>query len=90
MANRGGHREGSGRKAKATELELIERLSPLDDDAMKALKSGIKKGEYPYVKMFFEYRLGKPKETMNLKHEGSINVLLSPTDDPPLSANQNS
>ncbi len=83
----GGKRNGAGRKPKATEIELIERLSPLDDDAMKALKQGIKAGEYPYVKMFFEYRLGKPKENMTLRHEGAINVLLSPTNDPALNDN---
>ncbi len=52
---------------------------------MDALKIGLKNGEYSFVRMFFEYRLGKPKETMNLNHRGAlIHVLLSPTDDIPL------
>lgn len=81
----GGKRSGAGRKPKADELELIERLTPFDDIAMDALKIGLKNGEYSFVRMFFEYRLGKPKETMNLNHRGAlIHVLLSPTDDIPL------
>ena len=39
--NNGGKREGAGRKPKADELELIEKLSPLHDLAMDALKKGL-------------------------------------------------
>lgn len=51
----------SGRKSKSEEIELIERLSPLDDIAFEKLKKGIEAGEFPYIKLFLEFRFGKPK-----------------------------
>lgn len=72
----GGKRDGAGRKAKADELELIEKLSPLDDLAFKALKDGVKAGEFQYVKMFMEYRYGKPKEKVDVTTDGEkINAI---------------
>lgn len=68
--SRGGKRIGSGRKPKAEEVELIERLSPLDDIAFKALQQGVKAGEFQYVKMFMEYRYGKPKEKVDVTTDG--------------------
>lgn len=70
---RGGAREGAGRKPKATELELIERLSPMDDLALETLKTRLKEGDMQAIKLFFEYRYGKPKQDVNL----SGNVHLS-------------
>jgi len=58
----GGAREGSGRKSKAEELKLIERLSPLEDIAFEALKEGLEKKDFKYVKLFYEYTYGKPIE----------------------------
>lgn len=69
----GGARPGAGRKPKADELVLIERLSPLDDTALEAMKKGIAAGEFPYVKMFFEYRFGKPKE--KIEHSGEMGII---------------
>ena len=34
---RGGKREGAGRKSKSEEVQMIERLSPLEPKAFKAL-----------------------------------------------------
>lgn len=56
-----------GRKPKATEIELIELLTPLDTIAFNALEKGVKAGEFPYIKLFLEYRYGKPKQQINLK-----------------------
>lgn len=71
--NNGGHstKGFAGRKPKAEEIELIERLSPLDDIAFEALKDGIKQKDFRYVKLFHEYRYGKPKETkdISIDHE---------------------
>ena len=58
----GGKREGAGRKTKADEQKLIERLSPLDDIALEALKNAIEEEESWAVKLFMEYRYGKPKQ----------------------------
>ncbi len=71
----GGIRQGAGRKPKATELELIERLSPMDDIALKAIQNGVKSGEYNFIKLFMEYRFGKAKETMSIITDAPVRVI---------------
>lgn len=63
---RGGARAGAGRKPKASEIELIERLSPLDDIALESLKMRLQEGDMQAIKLFMEYRYGKPKQDVNL------------------------
>jgi|TARA_S200002703_G_scaffold136436_1_gene125768 hypothetical protein len=63
--NNGGHKT-AGRKPKAEEIELIERLSPLDDLAFAELKKGIERGSFPHLKLFHDYRYGKPRETKDI------------------------
>ena len=58
----GGKRAGAGRKSKAEEQKLIERLSPLADTALQALERNINDDQGWAVKMFFEYFYGKPVE----------------------------
>ncbi len=65
--NKGGFRPGAGRKPKAEELELIERLTPFDSIALRELKKGIKRGDFAFIKLFMEYRYGKPKEKIDIK-----------------------
>lgn len=60
--NNGGKRPGSGRKRKAEEQLLIEKLSPMDDKVFRAIERGIEENDFRFVKMFFEYRFGKPVE----------------------------
>ena len=62
----GGKRVGAGRKSKAEEVEMIERLSPLEPKAFEALKQGIDNGDFKYVQMFYNYYAGKPKETRDI------------------------
>lgn len=62
----GGKRIGSGRKTKADELNLIEKLGPLEDAAYQALKSGVEKGDFKYVQLFYNYYAGKPRETKDI------------------------
>ena len=68
--SRGGKRVGAGRKSKSEEVQLIEKLSPLEDKAFAALESGIEQGDFKYVQLFYHYFAGKPKETkdINLHH----------------------
>jgi hypothetical protein len=74
--NNGGQREGSGRKSKEYELQLLERLSPLDDDAFEALEQGIKEGKPQFVKLFFEYRYGKPLQRIEeTREKKSITII---------------
>ena len=51
----GGKRQGAGRKPKADEQQLIERLTPLSNDAYKALSDSLKDGQGWAVKLFMEY-----------------------------------
>ena len=59
--NNGGNKN-AGRKPKAEEQQLIERLTPLDDVAFKALKNGLEDDQSWAVKLFLEYKYGKPKQ----------------------------
>ena len=62
----GGKRAGSGRKSKSDEINLIEKLSPLEDAAYQALKAGVEAGDFKYVQLFYNYYAGKPKETKDI------------------------
>ena len=64
--NNGGARQGAGRKPKAEEVKLVERLSPLEDDALAALAEGVKSGDIKWVQLYLNYYLGKPKETKDI------------------------
>ena len=56
----------SGRKSKSDEIELIERLGVLDDEAFEQLRKGIERGEFAYVKLYFLYKWGRPKNTQEI------------------------
>lgn len=78
MSNRGGKRENSGRKSKAQELKLIEKLTPYEDKALKLLFKKIDEEDMNALKMFMEYMYGKPKQQQQVeidgKLEGGINL----------------
>jgi hypothetical protein len=63
---RGGAREGAGRKSKDEELKIIERLDNIidSDEVIESLKALIKEGNFNAIKLYLEYRYGKPKETI--------------------------
>ena len=66
MAEHGGKRKNAGRPPKADEQKLIEKLSPLEDKAYKALSNAIADEQNWAVKLWFEYMYGKPKETVKM------------------------
>lgn len=70
--NNRGHK-GSGRKPKADEQKLIERLTPLADAGYKALSNALKDEQGWAVKLFFEYMYGKPKQQIEQKNTHTIN-----------------
>jgi len=75
MANgHGGKRPGAGRKPKADELKLIEKLSPLETEAFNQLEKGIKSGSFPHLKIYFEYMYGKPNTNLNV--DGGLDIAL--------------
>lgn len=62
--NNGGHKT-AGRKSKAEEQSLIEKLSPLSELAFDALKDALINKKDWAVKMTFEYMYGKPKQQID-------------------------
>ena len=56
----------SGRKPQSENIEMIERLTPLDDKAFAELKKGIERGEFKYVQMFYHYYYGKPRQAQDI------------------------
>ena len=72
--NNGGHKT-AGRKPKIDEIKLIEKLSPLEEKAFKALTKGLDAGDFPFVKLYFEYRFGKAKESLDITTNGdNVNI----------------
>jgi hypothetical protein len=71
----GGHSNG-GRKSKAEEQKLVERLTPLEDKALKALDQALEDGKPWAVKMFFDYFYGKPiaKYDVTLEKENKLKL----------------
>lgn len=63
--NNGGHKT-AGRKSKAEEVQLIEKLTPLEPLAFEALTKGLQKGDFKYVQLFYNYYAGKPRETKDI------------------------
>ena len=63
--NNGGNKN-AGRKPKADELVLIEKLSPLDDIAFTKLREGVMGGSFHHLKLFYEYRYGKPRQQVDI------------------------
>jgi len=71
-SNRGGARKGAGRPTKADEQKLIERLDNIieQDEVITKLKEMVMEGNFQAVKLYLEYRYGKPKESVDLTTNG--------------------
>jgi len=69
---RGGARDGAGRKSKAEEQSLIEKLTPLEPLAFKALTEALNEKKDWAVKLFFQYNFGMPKQTIDQKNTHEI------------------
>jgi hypothetical protein len=61
----GGHSNG-GRKPKAEEVALIEKLTPLEPLAFAALEKGLASGDFKFTQLFYNYYAGKPRETKDI------------------------
>lgn len=70
--NNGGNKN-AGRKSKAEEQSLIEKLTPLEESAYKALKNALEDEQGWAIKLFFEYLYGKPKQTIDQTNTHTIN-----------------
>jgi hypothetical protein len=76
--NNGGHstKGFAGRKPKAEEIKLVERLSPLENDALKALSDGVKSGDIKWITLYLNYYLGKPRETRDINVNEDLPLFL--------------
>ena len=74
--NNGGKREGAGRPKKADELKLIEKLDNLidNDEVIKTLGKQILKGDSKAMSLYFGYRYGKPKESVDITPTDGFNI----------------
>ncbi len=70
--NKGTKGNKGGRKPKADEQKLIERLDNIidSDEVIKKMYDMIKQGNYQAVKLYLEYRFGKPKESIDVTTNG--------------------
>jgi len=68
IENRGGIRQGSGRKSKAYEQKIIEKLDSVieENKVLNVLKELIIGGDLRAVQLYFHYRYGKPKSLVEL------------------------
>ena len=74
--NNGGARDGAGRPKKADELKLIEKLDNLidNDEVIKTLGKRILKGDSRAMSLYFGYRYGKPKESVDITSSDGFNI----------------
>jgi hypothetical protein len=61
----GGHTT-AGRKSKAEEVQLLEKLGALEPSAFMALEKGLERGDFKFVQLFYNYYAGKPRETKDI------------------------
>jgi len=61
-----GGNKNAGRKPKAEEVQLIEKLTPLEPLAFEALMKGLEKQDFKFVQLFHNYYAGKPRETKDI------------------------
>ena len=67
--NNGGH-PNSGRKSKAEEQQLVEKLTPFEPEALNKLKDNISKGNRWAIELFFKYMYGMPKQMIDATTNG--------------------
>jgi len=75
--NNGGAREGAGRKPKADEIKLIEKLDKhIDSDMVfDKLEGLISQNNIKAIELYLSYRYGKPKQSIeqtNVNHNYEI------------------
>jgi|TARA_Y100001938_G_C8041158_1_gene406191 hypothetical protein len=76
--NNGGHstKGFAGRPKKADEERLIEKLDNLidNDEVIKTLGKKIKEGSDRAMSLYFGYRYGKPKESVDINSSEGFNI----------------
>ena len=74
--NKGGAREGAGRKPKAQEQKLIERLDAIidKDEALGKLGELVTKGDMRALQLYLGYMYGKPKDSVDINSSEGLNI----------------
>ena len=73
--NKGTKGNKGGRPSKAEEQKLIEKLSPLEPEALRQLELNVKSGERWAIELFFKYNYGMPKQQTDITTNGNdINI----------------
>lgn len=73
--NKGTKGNKGGRPSKAEEQKLIEKLSPLEPEALRQLEINVKNGERWAIELFFKYNYGMPKQQTDITTNGNdINI----------------
>lgn len=67
--NKGTVGNKGGRPSKTDEQVLIERLTPMSDEAHRQLQLAVTAGEQWAIKLWFEYFYGKPKQSLDIQGE---------------------
>ena len=72
----GGLSAGSGSPTKVDEHKLIEKLDNLinNEDVIKKLGELIMKGDGRALNLYFGYRYGKPKESVDINSSEGFNI----------------
>lgn len=72
MGKNGGARPGAGRPSKIQEVKLIEQMDRIavPDEIWKALLFKIKEGDTQAIKLWLSYRLGLPKQQIDVTTNG--------------------
>ena len=72
----GGVRAGAGRPKKVDEEKLIEKLDSIisNDDVIKKLGDMILSGDGRAMNLYFGYRYGKPKESVDINSSEGFNI----------------
>ena len=74
--SRGGARVGAGRKPKAEKDRLVESLDAVlnHDEVLQHLGKLVQEGDFRAIKLWLEYRYGKPKEHVDHTHREEIEL----------------
>lgn len=75
MGKNGGARPGAGRKSKAEELKVAERLDEIlgadwDKELFEKIKAEALKGSFNHAQLLVHYRFGKPQDKVDVTTNG--------------------
>lgn len=72
MGKNGGARPGAGRKPKADEITIIEKMDAIaaPDEVWAALLGKVREGDTQAIKTWLAYRYGQPKQQIDATTQG--------------------